>query len=173
MGEFGVQGVEMDRFSRGGSVEGQAAGRLVDVHAYLMVGSGGGAGGDELPLVIVADGITAVVGAAQTPGHVVESELAVVAVSFASDSSVAHRDLHLPAPYDLPVAAVRKAFIAQNLGPPVEPVRVIRIGADLVHTRDLPVVIGQSQFSIHRVWVDGDPTGIWWRKTIQLQLLIN
>lgn len=171
--EFCLEGVEMDRCCWRSSVEGQRATWMVHIHSYFVVGSRSWAGGDELPFVIVADRITVAVGAAQTPGHVVESKLTVIAVSFTPSSFIAHRDLSLPTPDNLPVRAIRKAFLAQNLGPVIKSFFMVRVILSIIHTSHFPVVFWQLEFSVYCVCVDCELTGIWYREqTIQLQLLL-
>lgn len=158
--ESGGQGVEVDGRGGGGSVEGQGARRTVHVHPQSVAGGGRGRGRDELSLAVVAHGVAAFVGAAQAPGHVVEAKLAVVAASFTADVSVSHRDLHLPFPPHLPEAAVGQTLCTHHLGPEVESIGVVWIQLLLLHARHLPVVVGQPELPVHRVRVDGEPTGI-------------
>lgn len=86
--------MEVEQGVRGDSEEGQSASGTVHIHRYSVRdgrgGAGGGRGGDGGSRLIVPDGVTADVGAVQTPGLIVPSKHNVVNVSFPLDSSVTH-----------------------------------------------------------------------------------
>ncbi|KAF3706832.1 hypothetical protein EXN66_Car000002 [Channa argus] len=66
----GVEGVEVDQFVRGDTVEGQRASRTVHIHCYSVRERGRG---DGCCYVIVADRET-MIRADQTPGLIVPSK---------------------------------------------------------------------------------------------------
>ena len=184
--EWGVEGVEVDQWVRGDSVEGQSASRTVHIHCYSTRkgegggrrGWGGGRGrgggsGDEC-LSVVVTGIVTTIKAPQTPGLIIHSKLTVSTVTSPFDSSVTHWYRNIFSPLDLPVTATSQTSSAQQLRTPVlKPLCMIRIWLILLHTCHLPVVVRQFDLSVDCVCVDCELTGIWWREkdATQLQLL--
>ena len=139
LSECGVEGVEVDQWVRGDSVEGQSSSRTVHIHCYSTRG-GGGAQGEVCHSVIVPDGVPTT-WAAQTPGLIIHPKSAVSTVSFPSDSSVSHCDMNCSSPRDLPVRATGQTSRTQQLTEAVESLWMIRIWLVFSDCADVLVVI--------------------------------
>ena len=156
--ECAVEGVEVDQSVRGDSVEGHRASRPVQIHCHLVRNRARITYAYICMDFVVSEGREAASRAAQAPRLVTETEAAVGTCSFSSDASVSHSDGHPPFPLHLPVTAASQSIGAQQLLPVVEPLWVIRIRLLLPHQCHRPVVLGQREECVCRVWVQGDCT---------------
>lgn len=86
--ECGVEGVKVDQFVRGDTVEGQSPSRTVHIHCKSVRDRGEGQAGVDFSIVI--DRVTIIMKAGQTPGLIVLSKHTVFTLSFPVDSSVTH-----------------------------------------------------------------------------------
>lgn len=158
--ECGAKGVEVDQCVTADSVEGQRAGRPVQIHRYSVWGRGGRTYGCHS--VIVEDRVT-IPRAAHAPRRVTEAEAAVSTFSSPSYSSVSRSYRYPPFPLHLPVTAASQTICTQQLLPVVESLRVIKIWLHRSHQCHRSVILRQREVSVGCVWVQGDFTGIWWR----------
>lgn len=166
LSEGGGEGEEVYQCVKGDCVEGQQTSRIVHIHCYSLRRIRRGEGvGDGCSVCIVTDRVVIIIGAEQTPGMIIHSKHTVTFVSSPADSFVAHWYINLSSPFHLPVTTTGQITFTQQLRPPVESVRVIRIRLVLLHTRHLPVVVGQFELSVDCVCVERELTGIWWRRT--------
>src|SRR4029434_4751733 len=79
LSECGVERVQVGECVRGDAVEGQSAGRPVQVHSYC---AGAGGGVRYVSAYIIVPDIVTVRRAVQTPGLVIISKTAVITLSF-------------------------------------------------------------------------------------------
>lgn len=105
------------------------------------------------------NGVTIIIGAKQTPGLIVESEPAVVAVPFPFDPSVTHCNVHPPTPLHLPVTAAAQNIFTEQLKQ-IKSVVVVGIRLQHIHTGHPVAVVGQLDLPAHCVCVNGESAGI-------------
>ena len=160
LSECGVECVQVGQCVRGDCVEGQSAGRPVQIHSYSAGARGEGRYGSAL---IVVPGRVSVTNTLQTPGHVIVSEPTVFTFSFSDDPFIrsSYRDSSSTA-LCLPVTATRQTLFTQHLWPVDKSLWVIRIQLLLSPPCHLSVLLRQKEESVCCVWVQCELTGIWW-----------
>ena len=161
--ECGVEGVEVDQWARGHSVEGQSASRTVHKHCCSVRDRREGGGGvrEDCLYVIVPDSITITIRALQTPGLIITPKQTVITASFPFDSFVCDCYINLSFPFNLPVTATSQTIFTQQLKEFIESLLMIRIWLLLSHHRHAIVVVRQFQASVDCVWVQCEFTQIW------------
>ena len=143
---------------RGDAVEGQSAGRPVQVHSYS---SGAGGGVRYGSVFIIVPGRVTVRKALQTPGLVITSQCGLTTLPFPLDAFIRQRYMSpTPTPLSLPVAASSLTLSTQHLIPPVKSLWVVRIPLLLSHTCHLSVPLREREISACCVWVQCELTGI-------------
>src|SRR4029434_539775 len=158
LSECGVERVQVGECVRGDAVEGQSAGRPVQVHSYSS--GEGGRGTYVSGLIIVASRVITR-RAVQTPGLVIMSQHAVIILPFPLDAFIRHRYMSpTPTPLSLPVAASRLTLSTQHLIPAVKSLWVVRIPLVLIHICHLSVPLREREISACCVWMQCELTGI-------------
>ena len=175
LSECAVECVQVGQCVRGDCVEGQSAGRPVQIHSYSVGAGGGGRYGSFL--LIVPDRVTVTI-TLQTPGLVIVSKPTVLTPSTPADSFICHCYINPPSstPLCLPVTAPRQTLSTQHLWPALKSLWVIRIRLLLCPPCHLSVLLRQREVSLCCVWVQCELTGIWWgrpRHNILLIIIIH
>ena len=153
--------MQVGECARGDAVEGQSAGRPVQVHSYSP---GAGGGGRYVSVFIIVSGRVTIRRALQTPGLVITSKQAVSTPPFPLDALICHCYL-IPTttPLSLPVAASRQTLSTQHLFPVVKSLWVVRTRLLLTHMClmcHLSVPLREREMCVCCVWVQCELTGI-------------
>lgn len=161
IGELRVESVEVDELPRRDAIEGQSAGRFVQVNPHSSgVGGRGGRGRNDRFVLVVPHGIPITL-TPQAAGLVVQANFAVSSPHLPTDGPVGHTDDRFFAtPLSLPVMSLLQTLSAQHLGAVVKSFMVVWVRLLLVHSRQCLIPVGQLHLEMGRVFIQCELLGI-------------